>query len=60
MVTPTVGRPGEYRLRVAGDMREALGKRFVAGVALSMGSHSYTYEERLRVMSLDGSWRTVP
>lgn len=53
--------------RVAGSdlkgrrkLREALGQRFLARVALSMGSRSYTYEDRLHVMPLDRLWRTVP
>jgi uncharacterized protein len=53
--------------RVAGSdlkgmrkLREALGERFLAGVAFSMGSRSYTYEDRLHVMPLDRLWRTVP
>jgi predicted AAA+ superfamily ATPase len=41
-------------------LREALGERFVAGVALSMGTRSYTYEDRLHVMPLDRLWTTVP
>lgn len=41
-------------------LREALGPRFLAGVALCMGSRSYTYEDRLHVMPLDRLWRTVP
>jgi hypothetical protein len=41
-------------------LREALGERFIAGVALNMGSRSYTYEDRLHVMPLDRLWRPVP
>ena len=41
-------------------VREALGERFLAGVALSMGPRSYTYEDRLHVMPLDRLWRFVP
>ena len=41
-------------------LRDRLGARFVAGVALSLGSRSYTYEERLHVMPVDRLWREVP
>lgn len=40
-------------------LRDRVGERFVAGVALSMGSRSYTYEDRLHVMPIDRLWRTV-
>jgi len=38
-------------------LRDLLGERFIAGVALSLGSRSYTYEDRLHVMPLDRLWR---
>lgn len=41
-------------------LREALGGRFLAGVALSLGPRSYTYQDRLHVMPLDRLWRPVP
>ena len=37
-------------------LRKALGDRFVAGIALSTGTRSYTYEERLHVMPVDRLW----
>jgi len=40
-------------------LRDALGARFIAGVALSLGSRSYTFEEGLHVMSADRLWRPV-
>jgi uncharacterized protein len=40
-------------------LRDALGERLVAGVALSAGPRSYTYEDRLHVMPLDRLWRSV-
>ena len=40
-------------------LREAIGDRFLAGVALSMGPRSYTYEDRLHVMPLDRLWTTL-
>ncbi|MBT0772817.1 DUF4143 domain-containing protein [Kineosporia sp. J2-2] len=52
--------------RVAGNdlqglrkLREALGDRFLAGVALSTGYRSFTYEDRLHVMPVDRLWRPV-
>ena len=41
-------------------LRDALGPRFLAGVALCMGPRSYTYEDRIHVMPLDRLWRKVP
>ncbi len=41
-------------------LRDALGNRFVAGIALSTGARSYTYEDRLSVMPVDRLWREVP
>lgn len=40
-------------------LREALGERLIAGVALSTGSRSYTYEDRLHVMPIDRLWTPV-
>jgi predicted AAA+ superfamily ATPase len=37
-------------------LRELVGSRFVAGVALYTGSRSYTYEDRLHVLPLDTLW----
>lgn len=52
--------------RVSGDdfkgmrkLRSSLGDRLIAGIALSTGSRSYTYEDRLHVMPIDRLWRTV-
>lgn len=52
--------------RVAGSdfkglrkLREALGSRFIAGIALSTGPRSYTYEDRLHVLPVDRLWRPV-
>lgn len=38
-------------------LREALGSRFIAGVAVSTGPRSYTYEDRIHVMPIDRLWR---
>ncbi len=40
-------------------LRNALGERFVAGVALSTGIRSYTYEDRIHVCPIDRLWQTV-
>lgn len=37
-------------------LREALGPRFIAGVAFSLGPRSYSYEGRLHVMPVDRLW----
>jgi predicted AAA+ superfamily ATPase len=52
-------RVSEIDLRGLRKLREALGSRFVAGVAFSTGSRSYTAEDRLHVMPVDRLWRTV-
>ncbi len=38
-------------------LRDTVGDRFIAGVALSMGPRSYTYEDRLHIMPIDRLWR---
>lgn len=40
-------------------LREALGDRLIAGIALSTGLRSYTFEDRLHVMPIDRLWRPV-
>lgn len=40
-------------------LRDALGERFVAGIAFSTGQRSYTYEERLHVLPVDRLWRSI-
>ncbi|GAB3198107.1 ATP-binding protein [Nocardioides hungaricus] len=40
-------------------LREALGSRFIAGVALSTGPRSFNYEDRLYVMPIDRLWTPV-
>lgn len=40
-------------------LRDSLGARFIGGVALSLGSRSYTYAEGLHVMPVDRLWREV-
>jgi uncharacterized protein len=40
-------------------LRDALGDRFIAGVALSTGSRSLTYEDGIHVCPVDRLWQTV-
>lgn len=42
---------------VVGELRDTLGSRFVADIALSLGSRSYTYDDRLHVLPVDRLWR---
>jgi hypothetical protein len=37
-------------------LRDALGERFIAGVALSTGLRSFTYEDRIHIMPVDRLW----
>lgn len=37
-------------------LRDALGDRFIAGVALSTGLRSFTYEDRIHIMPIDRLW----
>lgn len=50
-------RVGGSDFRGLRKLRDSLGGRFVAGIALSLGTRSYTYEDRLHVMPLDRLWR---
>lgn len=52
--------------RVAGSdlkglrtLRDVLGDRFIAGVALSTGLRSFTYEDRIHIMPVDRLWTPV-
>jgi len=40
-------------------LREALGDRLIAGVALSTGQRSFTYEDRIHIMPVDRLWTTA-
>lgn len=40
-------------------LRSAIGTRFVAGIAFSTGSRSYTVEDRLHVLPIDRLWRST-
>ena len=46
-------------LRGLRKLREALGARFLAGIAFSTGSRSYTAEDRLHVLPIDRLWRPI-
>jgi predicted AAA+ superfamily ATPase len=41
------------------ELRDLLGDRFIAGVVLTTGRRSYTYDDRIHVMPLDRLWRPV-
>lgn len=41
-------------------LRDSLGDRFVAGVALSTGERSYTFDDRIHVLPIDRLWTPVP
>lgn len=41
------------------QLREALGPRFAAGIILTTGRRSYTYDDRLHVMPIDRLWTPV-
>ena len=47
--------PGES-LRPLRKIREATGRRFLAGIALSTGERCYTFDDRLHVMPIDRLW----
>ncbi len=40
-------------------LRDALGPRLLAGIALTTGSRSYTHEDRLHVMPIDRLWTPI-
>ncbi|MGL5863426.1 MAG: DUF4143 domain-containing protein [Phycicoccus sp.] len=46
-------------LRARRALRDLLGQRFIAGVALSTGSRSYNHEDRIHVMPVDRLWTPV-
>ncbi len=45
--------------RGLGQLRDALGPRFAAGIILTTGTRSYTYADRLHVMPIDRLWTPV-
>lgn len=50
--------PGEG-MRSLAKLRDAVGPAFIAGVALYLGSRSYTFAERLLVLPVDRIWAPV-
>lgn len=50
--------PGK-EFRGLAQLRDLLGKRFVAGIMLTTGERSYTYEDRLHVLPIDRLWTPV-
>lgn len=42
------------------QLRDLLGERFVGGIMLTIGSRSYTFEDKLHVMPIDRLWIPVP
>lgn len=41
------------------QLRDVLGGRFLAGIMLTTGSRSYTYEDKLHVLPIDRLWHPV-
>ena len=41
------------------QLRDTLGQRFVAGIILTTGTRSYTYDDRLHVLPIDRLWTPV-
>lgn len=41
------------------QLRDTVGRRFVAGIVLTTGTRSYTYDDRLHVLPIDRLWRPV-
>lgn len=46
-------------LRGLRKLRDAVGERFVAGVVLTTGTRSFTFEDRLHICPLDRLWTAV-
>lgn len=54
------GRAGGADLGALRKLRNALGDRFIGGMALYTGSRSYRYEDRLYVLPIDRLWTSRP
>jgi predicted AAA+ superfamily ATPase len=50
-------RAREADFRSLRKLREALGARFLGGVVLYLGRHSYTHDERLHALPVDCLWQ---
>jgi predicted AAA+ superfamily ATPase len=53
------GRVPGADMRHLRKLREALGERFLAGVALYTGARAYRFEDRLHVLPIDRIWTPV-
>jgi uncharacterized protein len=53
------GRVPDSDMRHLRKLRDALGERFLAGVALYIGERAYRFEERLHVLPIDRVWTPV-
>ncbi len=53
-------RVGVRDFRSLRKLREALGERFLGGVVLHLGRHSYTQEDRLHAVPVDRLWAPSP
>jgi uncharacterized protein len=51
-------RVGGADFRSLRKLRETLGSRFLGGVVLHLGRHSYTHDDRLHAIPVDRLWRT--
>lgn len=50
---------GGAEMRHLRKLRDALGERFLTGVALYMGPRAYRFEDRLMVMPIDRIWTPI-
>ncbi len=53
------GQVAERDMRHLRKLRDALGERFLTGVALYTGTRAYNFEDRLHVMPIDRIWTPV-
>lgn len=51
-------RVRESDFRSLRKLRKALGERFLGGVVLHLGRHSYTVDDRLHALPVDRLWLT--
>jgi hypothetical protein len=54
-----VSEAGHWRIAGLRKLREAIGSRFVGGVALYTGPRSYTFEDWIHVVPIDRLWTPV-
>ena len=53
------GRVPGSELKPLRKLRDAVGRNFLGGFVLYLGSRSYTFEDRLHVVPLDRLWTPV-